>query len=54
MVEIIPYKTSWPGEFHEIAVVLRRGLGDLALRIDHIGSTSAGACPKGQPWCCCK
>ena len=40
MVEIVPYKTSWPSEFQEIALVLRRGLGELALRIDHVGSTS--------------
>jgi GrpB-like predicted nucleotidyltransferase (UPF0157 family) len=40
MVEIIAYQTRWPFEFHEIAVGLRSGLGALALRIDHIGSTS--------------
>lgn len=40
MVEIVPYNPSWPAEFREIAAVLRRGLGGLALRIDHIGSTS--------------
>jgi GrpB-like predicted nucleotidyltransferase (UPF0157 family) len=40
MVEIVPYQPSWPAEFLEIASVLRLGLGTLALRIDHIGSTS--------------
>ena len=40
MVEIVPYKSKWPTEFQEIALILRQGLGDLALRIDHIGSTS--------------
>lgn len=40
MVEIIPYQSSWPDEFRSIAQNLRRGLGRLALRIDHIGSTS--------------
>lgn len=39
-VEIIPYKSNWPFEFRDIAARLRGGLGDLALRIDHIGSTS--------------
>jgi GrpB-like predicted nucleotidyltransferase (UPF0157 family) len=39
-VEIVPYKNSWPSEFHAIAAILRQGLGDSALRIDHIGSTS--------------
>lgn len=40
MVEIITYQDRWAKEFQEIASNLRRGLGDLALRIDHIGSTS--------------
>jgi len=40
MVEIITYQTRWPQEFREIAGNLRCGLGNLALRIDHIGSTS--------------
>ena len=40
MVEIIPFQSSWPAEFRLIASRLRQGLGDLALRIDHIGSTS--------------
>ncbi len=40
MVEIVPYQQRWPGEFASIAADLRRALGDLALRIDHIGSTS--------------
>ena len=40
MVTIVPYKPSWPGEFHELADLLRGSLGDLALRIDHIGSTA--------------
>ncbi|RLA51277.1 MAG: GrpB family protein [Gammaproteobacteria bacterium] len=40
MIEIVSYKTDWLTEFHEIASVLRSRLGDLALRIDHIGSTS--------------
>jgi GrpB-like predicted nucleotidyltransferase (UPF0157 family) len=39
-VEIVPYQSRWPGEFRALAAVLRQGLGDLALRIDHIGSTS--------------
>ncbi len=40
MVAIIPYQESWPAEFREIAAVMRRALGALALRIDHIGSTA--------------
>lgn len=40
MIKIVPYKPSWPGEFLVLGRDLRRALGDLALRIDHIGSTS--------------
>lgn len=40
MIAIVPYKPLWPDEFLEIGTGLRRNLGDLALRIDHIGSTS--------------
>ncbi len=39
-VEIIPYQDRWPVEFQAIAARLRRALGELTLRIDHIGSTS--------------
>lgn len=40
MLKIVPYQTAWPGEFLAIGKNLRQALGDLALRIDHIGSTS--------------
>src|SRR5215212_8588876 len=40
MIEIVDYKDSWTNEFRDLAFILRQGLGKLALRIDHIGSTS--------------
>jgi GrpB-like predicted nucleotidyltransferase (UPF0157 family) len=40
MVTIVPNKSTWPDEFQKLAGVLRLSLGGLALRIDHIGSTS--------------
>ena len=40
MVTILPYQSTWPDEFQRLGGVLRGSLGDLALRIDHIGSTS--------------
>jgi GrpB-like predicted nucleotidyltransferase (UPF0157 family) len=40
MIEIVKYKESWIEEFTQIAGALRNGLGEFALRIDHIGSTS--------------
>lgn len=39
-IEIVPWREAWSAEFREIASALRRGLGPLALRIDHIGSTA--------------
>jgi len=39
-IEITPYSTTWPKEFERLARKIRDALGDRALRIDHIGSTS--------------
>ncbi|MFZ6020223.1 MAG: GrpB family protein [Chloroflexota bacterium] len=39
-VEITPYKSEWKDEFRQIAGFLRQVLDNLALRIDHIGSTA--------------
>src|SRR5258705_4390846 len=40
LVTIIPYDHRWPADFAAIGADLRGALGALALRIDHIGSTS--------------
>jgi GrpB-like predicted nucleotidyltransferase (UPF0157 family) len=40
IIEIAPYDENWPREFAEIAGPLRAALGEVALRIDHIGSTA--------------
>jgi GrpB-like predicted nucleotidyltransferase (UPF0157 family) len=39
-VEIVDYRPHWAEEFEQIAAVVRSGLGEQALRVDHIGSTS--------------
>jgi GrpB-like predicted nucleotidyltransferase (UPF0157 family) len=39
-IRIVPYQSAWQAEFMTLGRVLRQALGDLALRIDHIGSTS--------------
>ena len=39
-IEICDYQESWPTEFSQIQAALAAALGELALRIDHIGSTS--------------
>jgi GrpB-like predicted nucleotidyltransferase (UPF0157 family) len=38
--QIIPYQSTWESDFRALANNVRIALGDLALRIDHIGSTS--------------
>jgi GrpB-like predicted nucleotidyltransferase (UPF0157 family) len=40
MIIISKYNLKWPEEFESIKSTLQEILGDLALRIDHIGSTS--------------
>ena len=39
-LEISAYQSTWPARFREVAGLLRRLLGEDAVRIDHIGSTS--------------
>jgi len=39
-IAVVPYDGRWPQEFRRIGGTLRAAMGDLALRIDHIGSTS--------------
>jgi GrpB-like predicted nucleotidyltransferase (UPF0157 family) len=39
-IEIVSYDTAWPRRFRELGGSLRSALGDVAVRIDHIGSTS--------------
>ena len=40
MITIIHYEPHWVDEFQVLGMTLRRTLGGLALRIDHIGSTA--------------
>jgi GrpB-like predicted nucleotidyltransferase (UPF0157 family) len=40
MISIVSYRPEWPEEFKVIGSHMREALGDLAVRIDHIGSTS--------------
>ena len=44
-IEIVPYNPDWPTQFAAIGACLRSALGNLALRIDHIGSTSVPGLP---------
>lgn len=37
---VVPYREEWKLEFDAVGQRIRDSLGDLAIRIDHIGSTS--------------
>jgi GrpB-like predicted nucleotidyltransferase (UPF0157 family) len=39
-VEIVAYDPAWPARFAAVGRELRAGLGEVARRIDHIGSTA--------------
>ncbi len=39
-VIIVDYDPAWPARFEEVRRQLARALGDVALRIEHVGSTS--------------
>ena len=45
MIAIIPYQPSWPEDFNRICRDLQRELGELDIRIDHIGSTAVPGLP---------
>jgi GrpB-like predicted nucleotidyltransferase (UPF0157 family) len=40
MITIAPYDPAWPGKFAEEAQRIRERFGELALRVEHVGSTS--------------
>jgi GrpB-like predicted nucleotidyltransferase (UPF0157 family) len=39
-IEIVDYDTRWPEKFQTLASIIAAALGEVALRIEHIGSTS--------------
>lgn len=45
MIEIVEYNPNWPAEFGQIAAAVHGALGEMALRIDPIGSTSVPGLP---------
>ncbi|MGP4113376.1 GrpB family protein [Streptomyces sp. 4N509B] len=42
---VVDHRPDWPAAFEELAGLLRTALGDLALAIDHVGSTSVPGLP---------
>ena len=37
---VVPYDPKWPEEFNAIKLEIEKALGELAIRIEHVGSTS--------------
>jgi GrpB-like predicted nucleotidyltransferase (UPF0157 family) len=40
MITIVPYDPAWPAMFYAEAASIRRVLGELVLRVEHVGSTA--------------
>lgn len=40
VVKIEPYDVGWPAQFEALAADIRAALGDVALDVEHVGSTS--------------
>ena len=45
MITIVPHQSEWPAEFSSLGREVRKVLGNVALRIDHIGSTAVSGLP---------
>jgi hypothetical protein len=39
-VRLVPSNPGWPGAFRRLAVELQATLGDLAVAVEHVGSTA--------------
>ena len=39
-VEVVPYDPAWPARYEQVAALVRDALGDRALAVEHVGSTS--------------
>ncbi|SEW35625.1 GrpB family protein [Chitinophaga arvensicola] len=44
-IEILPYNVQWPEIFNGLATQLQEAIGEYALAVDHIGSTSVPGLP---------
>jgi len=44
-IHVVDYDESWPAAFEEIATAVRAALGDAALAVEHVGSTSVPGLP---------
>lgn len=40
MVEIVPYTDEWKEQFEKISAMVKSYIGDLIIKIEHVGSTS--------------
>lgn len=40
VIEIVPYSSAWPHQFQDHSTRIKDAIGEVALRIEHIGSTS--------------
>jgi len=45
MIAVVPYDSRWPALFEAEATLIRDRLGELALRVEHVGSTAVPGLP---------
>lgn len=44
-IEVVPPDPSWPAQFEQVRALVRNALGERALEIQHVGSTSVAGLP---------
>jgi GrpB-like predicted nucleotidyltransferase (UPF0157 family) len=44
-IRVVEYDDAWPAQFERVAAGLRAALGDVAIAIEHVGSTSVPGLP---------
>jgi GrpB-like predicted nucleotidyltransferase (UPF0157 family) len=47
-ITVVPYDPEWVGEFERESAAIRNALGDVLVRIEHVGSTAVPGLP-GKP-----
>ena len=47
-IQVVEYDDRWPTDFESIATRVREALGDAALEIHHVGSTSVPGLPPSR------
>jgi hypothetical protein len=47
-IKVVPYDPAWPALYQKLVQEIGNALGDVALKIDHVGSTAVPSLPPGR------